>query len=49
MHDGTYESGAKYDNLDDMPKLEDCSDNKGGNMLIPIEGKSLVAKCAFNT
>ena len=44
MHDDTYESGEEDDDLVEMPELEDCSDDEGGNMLTPIEGKSLVVR-----
>ena len=49
MRDGTYESGDKDDEFDDTLKLKDCSDNEGGNMLTPMEGKSLVIRRALNT
>ena len=49
MRDSTYKSGDEDDDLDEMPKLEDCSDDKGGNMLTLIKGKSLVARQALNT
>ena len=32
-----------------MPELEDCSDDEGGNMLTPMDGKSFIARQAFNT
>ena len=48
MSDVTYKSRDEDDDLDDMPKLEDSSDDEGGNILTQMEGKSLIIKQALN-